>query len=64
MKNNRYAELLELVQSFEPDFKKFYEKENREAGIRLRKHMQELREFAQKMRANLLLREARLQKAL
>jgi hypothetical protein len=47
---NRYQELLALVQSFESDFRKFYEKENREAGVRLRKNMQELRQLAQCIR--------------
>ncbi len=42
----RYLELLELCHSFEKDFVKFYEKGNKTAGIRLRKHMQTLRTFA------------------
>jgi len=50
MNADRYAELVVLVQSFEQDFTKFYQKENREAGVRLRKHMQELRDYAQKIR--------------
>lgn len=47
---NRYQELLNLVHSFESDFRKFYEKENREAGVRVRKNMQELRQLAQTIR--------------
>lgn len=47
---NRYDELLELVKSFEPDFQKFYEKGNKSAGTRLRKHMNELKKFAQDVR--------------
>ncbi len=47
---NRYQELITLVQSFESDFRKFYEKENREAGVRVRKNMQELRQLAQTIR--------------
>ena len=50
MSADRYGELMKLVQSFEQDFTKFYDKENREAGVRLRKHMQELRDYAQKIR--------------
>lgn len=50
MNADRYGELIKLVQSFEQDFTKFYDKENREAGVRLRKHMQELRDYAQKIR--------------
>ena len=46
MNADRYGELIKLVQSFEQDFTKFYDKENREAGVRLRKHMQELRDYA------------------
>ena len=46
----KYHELLELVQSFEKDFIKFYERGNKTAGIRLRKHMQTLRLFAKSIR--------------
>jgi hypothetical protein len=46
----RYHELLVLVQTFEKDFVKFYERGNKEAGVRLRKHMQTLRQFAQQVR--------------
>ncbi len=48
---NRYQELLDLVKSFEKDFEKFFEKNNKTAGVRVRKHMQELRKFAQDIRA-------------
>jgi hypothetical protein len=47
---NRFKELLTLVQTFEPDFTKFYNKGNQEAGIRLRKKMQDLRAFAKAVR--------------
>ena len=47
---NRYDELLELVKSYEDDFQKFYEKNNKSAGTRLRKHMNELKKFAQDVR--------------
>ncbi|MCB2204116.1 histone H1 [bacterium] len=47
---NRYQELLALVQSFESDFEKFYEKGNKSAGTRLRKHMNEVKKFAQDVR--------------
>ncbi len=46
----RYQELVALVESFQKDFEKFYEKGNKTAGIRLRKNMQELRKFAQDIR--------------
>ncbi|MBN1447146.1 MAG: histone H1 [Bacteroidetes bacterium] len=47
---SRYEELLTLVQSFEDDFQKFYEKKNKSAGTRLRKHMNELKKYAQDVR--------------
>lgn len=47
---DRYDELLEMVQSFEKDFGKFYNKNNKAAGIRLRKHMQVLRSYAKMIR--------------
>ena len=46
----RYRELLDLIQRFERDYEKFYDKGNKTAGIRLRKHMQELRIYAKKVR--------------
>jgi hypothetical protein len=47
---NRYQELLALVQSFESDFEKFFVKGNKSAGTRVRKHMNELKKFAQALR--------------
>lgn len=47
---NRYEELQALIRTFEKDFTKFYDKGNKEAGIRLRKHMQTLRAFAKTVR--------------
>lgn len=47
---NRYQELLALVQSFESDFEKFYDKGNKSAGTRLRKHMNEIKKYAQDVR--------------
>jgi hypothetical protein len=47
---NRYQELLALVQSFEGDFEKFFVKGNKSAGTRVRKHMNELKKFAQALR--------------
>lgn len=47
---NRYQELRNLVDSFQKDFEKFYEKNNKTAGVRLRKHMQDLRKYAQTVR--------------
>ena len=47
---NRFQELVALVQSFEKDFQKFYEKGNKSAGTRVRKEMNELKRKAQEIR--------------
>lgn len=47
---SRFTELVELVQSFEKDFIKFYDKGNKSAGTRVRKHMAELKRKAQAIR--------------
>lgn len=47
---SRFTELVELVQSFEKDFIKFYDKGNKSAGTRVRKHMAELKRKAQEIR--------------
>lgn len=47
---NQFQDLLVLVQSFDKDFEKFFESQNKEAGIRVRKHMQILKQRAQSIR--------------
>lgn len=47
---SRFTELVELVQSFEKDFIKFYDKGNKSAGTRVRKNMAELKRKAQEIR--------------
>jgi hypothetical protein len=47
---DRYQELLDLVATFKTDFDKFYLKQNKSAGVRLRKHMAELKRKAQDIR--------------
>jgi hypothetical protein len=47
---NRLQELKELLGTFEKDFVKFYEKGNKSAGTRVRKHMNELKRKAQEIR--------------
>ena len=47
---NRFEEMLEIVKASETDFKKFYQKGNKSAGVRLRKHMQNIRGFAKMIR--------------
>ncbi len=47
---DRYQELLDLVATFKGDFDKFYIKKNKSAGVRLRKHMANLKKKAQEIR--------------
>lgn len=47
---SRFNELVELVQSFEKDFIKFYDKGNKSAGTRVRKAMNDLKRKAQDVR--------------
>ena len=47
---SRFTELTDLVQSFEKDFEKFYDKGNKSAGTRLRKAMNEVKRKAQDIR--------------
>ncbi|MCC5944953.1 MAG: histone H1 [Bernardetiaceae bacterium] len=47
---NRYEQLANLLKDVEPDFSKFYEKENQAAGTRIRKKMQEMKNLAQEIR--------------
>lgn len=47
---NRYQELLDLIQTFQKDFEKFYEKHNKSAGTRVRKNMAALKRKAQEIR--------------
>jgi hypothetical protein len=50
MAKNPYSQLRDIVLQMEDDFEKFYEKSNKAAGTRVRKHMQDLKELAQKIR--------------
>ncbi len=47
---SRYEELKSMVESMEDDFDKFYNKSNKAAGTRVRKGMQDLKNFAQDVR--------------
>jgi hypothetical protein len=47
---SKFAELKTLVESFEKDFIKFYDKGNKSAGTRVRKAMNELKRKAQEIR--------------
>ena len=46
----RFKELQDLVETFKADFEKFYLKQNKSAGVRLRKHMANLKKKAQEIR--------------
>ncbi len=46
----KYEQLIELLQSLEADFEKFYDKGNNAAGTRIRKGMQDLKNLAQEIR--------------
>lgn len=48
---NNFGKLRDLVHSLEADFEKFYDKNNSAAGTRVRKGMQELKNMAQEIRA-------------
>lgn len=50
---NRYAQLRELLLVLETDFIKFYEKNNKAAGTRVRKGMQNLKVLAQDIRSEI-----------
>ncbi len=47
---DKFHKLKELVLSIEDDFSKFYEKDNKAAGTRVRKAMQDLKVLAQDIR--------------
>jgi hypothetical protein len=45
-----FENLLKHVKGLEKDFTKFYDKDNKAAGTRIRKGMQDLKEMAQRIR--------------
>lgn len=45
-----FNELKGLVSSIEHDLKKFFDKDNKAAGVRVRKTMQEIKNLCQKIR--------------
>lgn len=47
---SRYQELKSFVDGLERDFQQFYDKNNKAAGTRVRKAMQELKQKAQDIR--------------
>jgi len=49
-----FENLLKHVKGLEEDFTKFYDKDNKAAGTRIRKGMQDLKEMAQRIRLEVL----------
>ena len=49
-----FEKVLTHVKGLEEDFIKFYDKDNKAAGTRIRKGMQELKEMAQRIRLEVL----------
>lgn len=47
---DKFNELKELIASLEEDASKFYEKNNKAAGVRLRKGLQDIKTSAQALR--------------
>ena len=47
---SKFEELKDLVEGLELDFKQFYEKNNKAAGTRVRKAMQDIKKMAQDIR--------------
>ena len=47
---SRLQEMRDMLNTFEKDFVKFYEKGNKSAGTRIRKYMNELKKKAQEIR--------------
>jgi cytochrome c556 len=47
---SKLQELRDLLETFEKDFVKFYDKGNKSAGTRVREHMNELKRKAQEIR--------------
>ena len=47
---DRYQQLQDLLDGVKEDFDKFYDKDNKAAGTRIRKAMQELKNLAQEIR--------------
>jgi hypothetical protein len=48
--SSRFNDLRDAVMALEDDFSKFYEKNNKAAGTRVRKGMQDLKNLAQDIR--------------
>jgi len=51
---DKFSRLKELVSSIEEDVERFYQKNNKAAGTRVRKTMQEVKTLAQELRMDIL----------
>ena len=49
----QFDNLLKHIQDLQGDFEKFYDKDNKAAGTRIRKGMQDLKTMAQKIRVDI-----------
>ncbi|NNE46586.1 MAG: histone H1 [Rhodothermales bacterium] len=49
---SKFSQLKDFVDSLESDFDKFYGKDNKAAGTRVRKAMQDLKKMAQDIRVD------------
>jgi hypothetical protein len=50
---NRFEDLKSMVLALEEDFAKFYDKNNKAAGTRVRQGMQDVKELAQTIRVEI-----------
>lgn len=50
---DNYKKLVDLVKNLETDYRKFFEQENREAGVRVRKQLQAIRAVAKAIRTDI-----------
>ncbi len=57
---SKFSQLKDFVDSLEADFDKFYVKENKAAGTRVRKAMQDLKKMAQDIRVDVQDRKNRM----
>ena len=60
---SRFTEIRDLLNTFEKDFIKFYEKGNKSAGTRVRKEMNELKKKAQEIRKEIQEMKSKMKEA-
>ena len=57
---SKFSQLKNFVEGLEADFEKFYVKDNKAAGTRVRKAMQDLKKIAQDIRVDVQDRKNRM----